>query len=425
MQDSQKPLQNSVAQLEQQIDSIERFDAYGNRPAVAEMTRNIAEQLERMRLLSQLDGGISNAVKAADQRLAEMPPAITAPLQELANQLSSDQAATRQLAEAQTQTSLTQLSTRRSLQHAATHGDREFAADLGNAQRAIEQLRFNSSLSDKQQSESVREIAVAMSTLQAVYQVQQLQRLMWELLQNERWDGQPTQRAWQAPRSWESLDSRYEQATRALKTAQLPDEILQSLNANRWGDAAQRAGGRLTSRLWQSEPPTSAAADVELLHDQLSATSKKLEEYARQARLKLAQHAPTISQLAQRAAERVEEVELQTRAASRCNRARRGASCAGATQCDSIADRCAANSGRQPATGASRSSRVTEPTRSPAIANRPLDRCRHRVGRSSRRTFEYILARRYSNNSLGRSTLAIASRCRGAVRERRCATVVG
>ena len=310
--DSQKPLQNSVDQIEQQIDSIERFDAYDNRPAVAEMTRNIAEQLERMRLLSQLDGGISNAVKAADQRLPEMPPAITAPLQELANQLSSDQAATRQLAEAQTQTSLTQLSTRRSLQHAATHGDREFAADLGNAQRAIEQLRSNSGLSDKQQSESVREIAVAMSTLQAVYQVQQLQRLMWELLQNERWDGQPTQRAWQAPRSWESLDSRYEQATRALKTAQLPDEILQSLNANRWGDAAQRAGGRLTSRLWQSEPPTSAAADVELLHDQLSATSNKLEEYAQQARLKLAQQAPTISQLAQRAAERVEEVELQT-----------------------------------------------------------------------------------------------------------------
>ncbi|MEO8269786.1 MAG: hypothetical protein ABI557_08700, partial [Aureliella sp.] len=311
-QESRQPLQNSVNQLGQQIESIERFDKFEDRRALQDMTRSSADQLGRLVLVSQLDGSLPNAVKNADRRLAEMSPTTSAPLLTLAEQLDKDQATEKQATDKQTQYSLSQLSVRRDLQRAAAEGDREYAADLGNTQRAVEQLRADTGLGNKQQSQSIGEIAGAVVTLQAIHHVEQLQRLMRELLQNERWDEKPSELASHAPRMLDALESRYEQATNALRTAKIPDEIVQSINQTRWSPAAQRASQRIVHRLWNSEAPTSAAADVEQLLEQLNATREKLEEHALTARLKLQQHAPTISQLAERAAQRVEMVKEQT-----------------------------------------------------------------------------------------------------------------
>lgn len=310
--DSQKALQPILAQLGQQIELIERFDAYGNRQAFSDLTRSMAEQLDRLRLLSQLDSSLSNVVKVAERRLAEMSPTSDKALLRLADLLASDQPSDRQVANDQTQYSRAQLSLRRNLQLSHSLGGREYAADLGNAQRAIEQLHSNASLSDKAHSEAVREIAAAIGTLQAIHHVEQLQQLMRELLHNERWDDKPSELTWHAPRAWGVLDARYEQAAEALRAAQIPNEIVNRLNQIRWGPTAQRAGERLTQRLWQQGQPTSAASDVGRLLEQLTDVRVKLKDSALQARSKLQQHAPTISQLAQQSAERVEKVERQT-----------------------------------------------------------------------------------------------------------------
>ncbi len=317
-EESQPPLQQSITQLGQQIDAIERFESYGDSQATNEMTRALSDQLARLRLLSQLDGSLSNDVKIAERRLVEMAPRAARPLEQLAELLSTSPATEDERAalHSQEQVATYQLAQRRTLQRAATYVDPSYASDLGTARRATESTLAEAVSKPEQQAEAMREIAGAMRTLEAIEQFKQIEQLMEELLRNERWGNNANEAAWDAPRAWEIMDTRYQQATDALRSVPNPDQqldpLFHELNQARWGPAAQRAGQQLVGRLWQPTDPLSAAADVELIREQLSSVAQRLQPLAQQARLTLQQHAPSVSQLARKASNEIKEVEQQT-----------------------------------------------------------------------------------------------------------------
>lgn len=309
---SRKPLQQSVDRLGQQIDFSQRLSEFSNREALAKMAHTLAFSLAEEQRLSRLDDDLMRSVQQAHQRLSELAPTVARPLRELADAVSSDN-----VVPSQATNISQQFSVRRALARASQYGDRQYASDLGSAQRGVEEIASSASLPTVKKATAIREIAQSLTTLEAIGSMAELESSLSTLLKSERWSNDAAELGTSGPRNWSAIQSSVPQVVRQLRAANLPADIVERLARLRSEPAALRAEQKIASRAWQNTKPLSAAAEVEDLTIRLSEIRTLLEPYARAARAQIAGYSPAISQLAERASQQTRLLEQQTEGLSK------------------------------------------------------------------------------------------------------------
>ncbi|MEZ6137119.1 MAG: hypothetical protein R3C53_19675 [Pirellulaceae bacterium] len=309
----------SVAERMQQVADemnwlVDRIDSLQDNHSPQELSQ-FAEQLDgalkHFRITQRIDAGLSDSSNAARRRMNERAGAADDAISSLAEDLQNhrqrqDQAA----AVAQ------QLSDRRMLNRTGSHGDREFASDLGNARRAITQITSDPSLSREEQISQLRTIEQSVATLSASSAVNSAVANLITLVRSESRTLDDSAARTQHPRLWETYSQSMEWAATELREARLPNEITSQLDQLRWNAAARRAGEKITKRLWDAGAPVSAASDLQLLADDLQQIQALLREHASAARDALAESTPSISELARQAADATQDVQTQTQSLS-------------------------------------------------------------------------------------------------------------
>ena len=311
--------QDTKQRLRQSADAISnlvnQLDALNPKADLAEM-KKLAEQIEKslsqMKNAAWFDGGLHDAIINGHRRFSEFAGQPVDQLHRaIANLLPRANIGV-DISAATTDAVLENLSDRRALMRTRKEGDREFASDLGNAARAIREITLNDSLTKSDQQRALTETASALETLQAAHGVKESMALLEDLLRGERWALSTTDAMVNHPILYDSFAERLENAVKLLRQAKVSNELVDSIERLRWHDANAKAGQKINSRRWENRPPVSAAAELNQLSEQLALANSQLDPVIQLARAKLAEQAPSLSELAQKAASATRELQQQT-----------------------------------------------------------------------------------------------------------------
>lgn len=311
--ESQARMRQSVDQLGNLVDQLERASDNSDATALMKLASNTAASLERGKLLSHLDGNIPEAVKRAHRWLGER---VVPPARALENLLRAPASANGERAEyfeLQREAANELLAERRSLRRAQTAGSRAYASDLGNARRALDNL-LELDVSESEKDKQMRQVTKSLKVLSVAGEVAELSAHLEKLLQGERWNLDTSDAISEYPRIWNAFAIQVDSAFRMGRAAELPQEIAERIDQLRWNDAAKQAERRITSRLWADEPATDAAAPLESLARDLQGIQSALAPFVAEARQQLESFGPSAAELADKAADRTEELSRQTQA---------------------------------------------------------------------------------------------------------------
>jgi hypothetical protein len=297
-------------QLGQSIYMADRLQSTVNSTRVTPIGQVLAGQLDQLRTLSRLDASLPTATEQAHAHLSAPPEtwpeivphtsrppgptSIPTPTPELARLLES-------------------LWAKRELERAAPQGDRLYAADLGQARRALEKLNSSSiPLSPALLQQAAHAIGQALNTLQAVHQVREVDNLLSELFNVEDWSNQPGDDIWRGPQTWDVVLQRWQQAVGQLRAVKFAPAVTDRLE--QWGRTllVQQAQRKFDQRIVSTQPPTSAATEMQMLREQLGESLRELESAALVARKTIDAYAPHVSELAQLAAQDVQAMAQQS-----------------------------------------------------------------------------------------------------------------
>ncbi len=300
-------LQTVADEMNWVIEQVERMQETTSPAALQQLAESVTNSTDKFRTMQHLDGGLSNTIKDARRRTEERAGAPQSAVNRLLRDLQQDREFPNQF-----ESVAEQLANRRSLTRAGRNADHEFAADLGNARRAVSQLSQQPGLSRDAQEQQIDAIDSALTTLAANHIIQQSGDVLDSLMQTENWDLESPKSHTEQPRAWEALTFSLERAVSQLRQAELPNEIVSKLDQLRWSSATQRAGRKIQDRNWQHEKAVSAAAELEQLAVELTEVKSLLATHVSEARGKLQQLTPSIGQLVRQAAQETRKVEQQT-----------------------------------------------------------------------------------------------------------------
>lgn len=325
----------SREQLQQAMESEDRL------PQLQALTKSLRDQLLQYQKLDVLDsavpGRLQNAWRDLENRagpLAGLLDALTQAAAERAalltqatkqREAADDAEKTRQLEQQAArstarmllrfQPGLQQLRSRQKLAETRPDADLQYAADAGLAVRAVDAVLYLQQTDDPdgvKLPEQMREIAPAWRTLEAGHELSLALAAMARLQELERWGSRQRTARIDQPRHWDLLQHALDAAARRLGEAGIEGAIINRLNQTRWSAEARDAGRRISERRWRRDVLTSTGHELDNMAEELGAVSIELQPAMARARAVLAKYAPTISQLAERAAEQVRALEEQT-----------------------------------------------------------------------------------------------------------------
>ena len=201
----------------------------------------------------------------------------------------------------QTDAPLEQITDRRAIHQQRVDADRVFASDLGNVLRAFKELNHKPELETTEVITRKRTIAEALGKLEAIHDVNDAGQILAGLMIAERWETDTLDATLENPRQWDGWVGAVDQSLLTLRSVNVPKELLAELANLKELPSFSSASQTITSRRWSTEPTRSAAKDLERLHLKLTQVLRKLDVIAHQARAVIANHAPKLATLAQRA----------------------------------------------------------------------------------------------------------------------------
>ncbi len=299
--------------LSHHINQIDNQSQGDNTAEQKKQASQVGKNLGQLKIASALDGGLHDAITDSHRRIDEIAGQPTELLRKAAIAMTdAEQQNVANSLALQSQTAIDSLNERRSLVRARKDADREFASDLGNAARAVREVIADPSLANPEKQRELNTTATALETLQAAHAVEEAATLLDDVLRGERWSLNTTAASIDHPLIYNTFAERAERASKLLRQAKAPNELADAVDRLRWNEAASKAGQKINARRWENGQPVSAAAELSQLSDELAAVQTKLGPLVREARARLAEQAPSLSELAQRAANATHELQQQT-----------------------------------------------------------------------------------------------------------------
>ena len=311
-QDTKQRVRQSADAISNLVSQLDALNPKADPAEVEKLAGQIEKNLSQMKNAAWFDGGLHDAIINGHRRFSEFGGQPVDQLRRAIANLLPQANIGVDISAATTDAVLENLHDRRALMRARKEGDREFASDLGNAARAIREITLNNSLTKSDQQRALNETANAMETLQAAHGVKESMVLLEDLLRGERWALSTTDAMVNHPILYDSFGERLENAVKLLRQAKVTNELVDSIERLRWHDANAKAGQKINSRRWENRPPVSAAAELNQLSEQLATANSQLDPMIQLARAKLTEQAPSLSELAQKAASATRELQQQT-----------------------------------------------------------------------------------------------------------------
>ncbi len=190
-----------------------------------------------------------------------------------------------------------------------------FAADAGLASRAVEAVLWrpdqalasaNSGLPLRDRVESIAAIAKDYRQLEAGHRVAQCRIEIEQLIAAERWGSDPVVRRFELPVRWERFRQALEDAAIALRSAQLPAEIHETIDNVRREPPQARISQAFSARRGNRDADEPLFRPLQQIQQKLIAAEQPLQPILAEARRRIAAYVPTISQLAEAAADTLE-----------------------------------------------------------------------------------------------------------------------
>lgn len=311
-QDTKQRLRQSADSISNLVSQLDRLPPQSDLSQMKKQTSQVKKTLSQMKNAAWFDNGLHDAIINGHRRLSEYGGQPVDQLRRAISNLNPPENPGFDIQAATTDTVLENLNDRRRLMRARKEGDREFASDLGNTTRAIREITQNESLTKSDQQRALNETAGALETLQAAHGVQESMALLEDLLRGERWSLNDSDAIFNHPILFDSFGERLENAVKLLRQANVPNELVDPIERLRWHEANSKAGQKINNRRWENSAPVSAAAELNQLSEQLAAANAKLEPVIQRARSKIAEQAPSLGELAQKAANATRELQQQT-----------------------------------------------------------------------------------------------------------------
>ena len=311
-QDTKQRLRQTADTIGNLVSQIDSLPPQSDLSEMKKQTSQVGKTLGQMKNASWFDGGLHDAIINGHRRLSEFGGQPADQLRRAIANLTAPENAGVDIKSATAEAVLENLNDRRALMRSRQEGDREFASDLGNTTRAIREITQNESLTKSDQQRALNETAAALETLQAAHGVKESMALLEELVRGERWALNESDAMIKHPLVFDSFGERLENAVKLLRQAKVPNELVDSIERLRWHEANGKAGQKINSRRWENNPPVSAAPELNQLSEQLATANSKLEPIIQQARGKIAEQAPSLGELAQKAADATRELQQQT-----------------------------------------------------------------------------------------------------------------
>lgn len=202
---------------------------------------------------------------------------------------------------------LQRLARRRYWQYLRHDVDGLFAADLGNAVRAVQALLVPDQLilpEDRATTAAkLQTFQQALAQLEIEHWLTQAEDLLAILKNRERFQAGSHDAESESVRQWENLSYLFAQAQERAAAAGMTQEDQQHLAQLRWSPPAQQSGAAIGPRRWDPDFHVSASPFLEQLRSQLQETHLKLQPTFTAARQLLLQSAPTLADLATRSAQ--------------------------------------------------------------------------------------------------------------------------
>ena len=314
--------QETKQRVRQNADSIgnlvAQFDGTRAQADIAKLkaqVEQIEKNLAQLKSASAFDGGLHDAIVNGHRKFAELAGQPAEPLRRaLANMIADKANPSVEIASATIDASLDNLAVRRTLSRSRKEGDRDFTSDLGLANRAVRAIAENVSLAKLDQHRELSESAAAIETLQSVHGVNEAITLLDELLRGERWSLNSNDSRIHHPVMFESFNERLDSAVKLLRQTKVPQEIVNEIERLKWHEATSKAGQKINSRRWENAASVSTAAELNQVSELLATARTQLEPHAELARAVLAKQAPSLEQLATKAAEATRDLQKHTAA---------------------------------------------------------------------------------------------------------------
>ena len=306
-------------------------------PQLRRTAAALLNELAQRQRVDVLDWRISNSLVSARQDFNNRSGTVFVPLQELggrANELygrlmelkqSGDTAGTLRIQHAMELTAIDlaafqvaargQLRVRRDLTQARNDGDAQYAVDAGLTRRAVNALcrsHQEDPLAEPLLQQAMSEIAPAYRILEAGHEAAAVRNALDGLLASERWESQDINARLDHPRQWEALASLMELAARRLQEAGVPGELVEKIHTLRWSPVAREAARKITDRRTHRDSLVSAGYELSELQTQWRQLRDQLDPVMAEARAVIARYAPTISSMAQQAADDAHALREQT-----------------------------------------------------------------------------------------------------------------
>ena len=213
-------------------------------------------------------------------------------------------------------TALGQILDRRDLHQRRGYTDPMFASDMGLAHRAWTNVLedwFESPQDHESQTKNLEEVSKAFQILEAAHESVEAKLMLQSLRLKEQYDWKTLEGQLTHATQWDSVALRVEFAAQWMREAGITHPLAEKFNALRYGDLANRIAQKLHPRRDpNNQNLTSASDDMQRLFTQWNESEKELKPILDAARATLTKFAPSISELAEKAAKATQRLQSMT-----------------------------------------------------------------------------------------------------------------
>jgi hypothetical protein len=220
-------------------------------------------------------------------------------------------------------TALGQMLDRRDLHQRRATSDPMFTGDMGLAHRAwtsVLESWIANPTEFEPRTKDLEEVAKAYFVLEAGHELMDAKLSVQYLRSKEQYDWKTLEGQFNHANQWDGAMSRIEWTLQMLRDSGIPNEVIEKFNAVRYQEPAQG----ITQKLHPRRDPNnqnlvSASEDFQKLMVQWTDADKAIFPMLEAARATLSKFAPSVSELAERAAQATEELKKQTQQVEKAN----------------------------------------------------------------------------------------------------------
>jgi hypothetical protein len=159
----------------------------------------------------------------------------------------------------------------------------------------------------------LKSIAQAYRVLESAHELQDMRSVLDTLRRQEQYDWRSAEGRLSHLRQWDSMNHRFDLTHAWMKESGFPAPVADKINALRWGPNANAIRQKLEPRRSaNNETMLNTAPELQELLGQFDAIALEAQPTIDAARKLLARFSPTVSQLAQLAAQKTKELEQKT-----------------------------------------------------------------------------------------------------------------